>query len=142
MIRSSIDSSTLISCQCTHRVPERQNGLSIKNFEEFWRQILFPHTQIKPRNDGSISSPRTIENTHNSANWARKKRQSWERGYRPHYFLPYWAALKSSKAITGLSPTTQPSWPGGISYASPGPNSASLPSSRTVFNLPEMMEPT
>jgi len=85
---------------------------------------------------------RTTRPTHNSANWARKKGKSWERGYRPHYFLAYWAALKSSKAIHGLSPTTQPSWPEGISYASPGPISASVPSSRTVFNLPEITKPT
>ena len=61
VIRSSIDSSTLISCQCTHRVPERQNGPSIRNFEEFWRQILFPHTQINSSNCGARTK---IPHTH------------------------------------------------------------------------------
>src|SRR5262245_34161339 len=45
----------------------------------------------------------------------------------------------TSTETTGSFPTTQASWPGGISLRSPGPNSSSVPSLRTTWSRPETM---
>ena len=145
---SSVFSSTLLGW------PERGNHLfarrgafkgPLQKFAHSHTRPMLGHVVLGLTNRGELSTPTGLETFHPFTQFrelGKKKRKSWERGYRPHYFLAYWAALKSSKAITGLSPTTQASWPEGISYASPGPASSSLPSSRTTFNLPEIMKPT
>src|SRR5215211_4993363 len=45
--------------------------------------------------------------------------------------------LDMSTDTTGSSPTTHASCPGGITYASPGPTSSSVPSSNLTCNRPE-----
>ncbi len=58
---------------------------------------------------------------------------------RPYCSFAYLSAvtLDISTETTGSSPTTQASWPGGITYASPGPNSSSVPSSNLTCSRPE-----
>src|SRR5215208_5313120 len=46
-----------------------------------------------------------------------------------------------STETTGSSPTTQPSWPGGMTYASPGPYSFSVPSSILIRSRPDTWYP-
>src|ERR687886_1662963 len=57
-----------------------------------------------------------------------------------YYYYPFltksFAPVKST-ATTGSFPTTHELCPGGITAASPGPKSSSVPSSITTFNLPE-----
>ena len=55
-----------------------------------------------------------------------------------YFGLAYSAMPVKSMLTTGSSPTTQPSWPGGITKASPGPSSSSVPSSILITNQPEI----
>ena len=51
-------------------------------------------------------------------------------------------ALSNSSVTTGSSPTTQASWPGSMTYASPGPTSTLVPSPWTTWSRPLTIAPT
>ena len=69
------------------------------------------------------------------------KPQVWLPGGGVQARLAYCSMPVKSRATAGSSPTTQPSCPGGITKASPGLRSNSVPSSITMCCRPEMTYP-